>query len=279
MEESHKVSCLSPLLFNLYVSDLKEGNLYVDDIGIVLESNSIPNLRRKIKRFLENLFQWADKKALTFNVEKLCVVPCIPDVNLSIEFWDATRKHVSKIESKTQVKYLGITLTQPNGCGYKGFSLERHTSDLIEDCYRRIPFLRRMSNLDNMPVKKCLDVYIAVIRAKIDYSLPFLSASEVERVQKIQNSALRIILGAFKSTPIAVLHGESGLPSLKYHKYEIAARLFSSMQSVKNEAGNNFDEWLKNSSTSAEVTPYGTLHDILPDLPHGVSPQRSPLWT
>ena len=63
--------------------------------------------------------------------------------------------------------------------------------------------------------------YIAYIRAKIDYGcVVYGNTNEkyLEKLEIVQNIALRLILGARNTTPILSLQSESFIPSLKTHR-------------------------------------------------------------
>ena len=64
-------------------------------------------------------------------------------------------------------------------------------------------------------------LYLALIEPKIEYGSEVYSSAcrtYLDSLQPIQNSAIRIATGAFKSSPILSLHAESGLQPLKQYR-------------------------------------------------------------
>jgi hypothetical protein len=68
-------------------------------------------------------------------------------------------------------------------------------------------------------------MYIAYVRSVLEYAAPVwypcLSRTNLEKIQRIQNRALRIVLGVPKSTRIDALHFEASVPPIKI-RFDIA---------------------------------------------------------
>ena len=67
-----------------------------------------------------------------------------------------------------------------------------------------------------MPVLRM--VYISTVRSLLDYSAPVLSvigAGRMAILEKIQNEAMRIILGCQKNTMVEVMRNELNLPRIQ----------------------------------------------------------------
>ena len=63
--------------------------------------------------------------------------------------------------------------------------------------------------------------YIAYIRSKINYGSILYGSSHqpsLDKLERIQDSAMRLMLGARKTSPILSLKVESYLPPLKLHR-------------------------------------------------------------
>ena len=62
---------------------------------------------------------------------------------------------------------------------------------------------------------------MSLIKPKLDYECEACSPAcqtYLNSLQPIQNSALKISLGAFKSSPVLSLHAKSGLKSLEKYR-------------------------------------------------------------
>ena len=66
-----------------------------------------------------------------------------------------------------------------------------------------------------------LHFYLAYIRSKIDYGCEVYGSASpalLQHLEVVQNTALRIALGAFRSSPIRALQAEAGLHSLDHRR-------------------------------------------------------------
>jgi hypothetical protein len=84
-----------------------------------------------------------------------------------------------------------------------------HIEYLKVDCTRRMNILKAMSSVTwGSSTKVLRRFYIAYIRAKINYGAVIYGSAAKTHLNKlnvIQNSCMRLILGAFKTTPILSL--------------------------------------------------------------------------
>jgi len=74
-----------------------------------------------------------------------------------------------------------------------------------------------------------LRLYRSIIRSKIDYgSFVYWTASRniIEKLDPVHNSAIRLALGAFKSSPVPSLYAESGEPSLEIRRKQLALQYY-----------------------------------------------------
>ena len=76
--------------------------------------------------------------------------------------------------------------------------------------------------------------YNAYIRAKIDYGAEVYGASSASRLKvldSIQNSCLRLVLGARKTSPIYSVEVEAAVPSLEMHRNYLNLKLLIKLKS------------------------------------------------
>ena len=94
-----------------------------------------------------------------------------------------------------------------------------HIDYLQHDCNRRLDILKTLASTTWGASRKMLRIfYVAYIRSKIEYGCEVYSVAssmEFDKINKIQNAALRIILGARKTTPLISLETECHLPPLR----------------------------------------------------------------
>ena len=112
-------------------------------------------------------------------------------------------------------------------------SWQPHINDLLTKCFQALNILKSICRVWwGADPLTCLMLYKALVRSRIDYS-SFLFANTADsrwkKVERIQNSALRLILGAFPSTPIPALQAEAGVPPLR-----VRAQLLADKYILKN---------------------------------------------
>ena len=79
-------------------------------------------------------------------------------------------------------------------------------------------------------------LYASVILSVIDYGLGLttLSQSNLSKLDRVQNEAMRVILGTTKDTPIETMHYLLDLPAMETkHKVEQVKTYLNEMQNLK----------------------------------------------
>lgn len=105
-----------------------------------------------------------------------------------------------------------------------------HILQLRSDVLRRMDLLKHMASPNwGANCRFLRQFYISYIRAKIDYgSILYRSASAsmLSKLDVLQNSCLRLILGARRTTPVVSLHVEAHVPPLSVRRQYLAARFY-----------------------------------------------------
>ena len=124
-------SILGPLLFNLYINDLKQslekckGLLYADDTTIYVSGDNIPSLYNIINKEMKNISEWFKANKLTLNTNKTTYMTfgnklteennCISLNNTQIKKCDVTKFLGIYLDStlswSAHIKYLGNKLS------------------------------------------------------------------------------------------------------------------------------------------------------------------------
>lgn len=219
-------SCLSPILFNLYMNFIiKQLNtlgheclVYADDLvifsynsNIDLAIDSLNNSLNLLQNLLSSsFFSVAPEKckAMIFTRRRYLL-------SLDITINDFPIPIVQNI------KYLGLTLDSK-------LRWAPHLQHLIKFTSLWANFLRSISNTwwGSHP-STLLIIYKAVIRSKLDYGC-FLSGSASyshwKKINNLQNSCLKSIIGALKSTPNAAVEIETACPPFNIRNRWLAGK-------------------------------------------------------
>ena len=118
----------------------------------------------------------------------------------------------SIIQPKNLVKWLGIWLDSK-------LTFKHHVEKKTVQALKILNQIERLSNTERgLSFQAMRQLYIACISSVADYGVPVWWNNQknmLEKFQKLQNIALRKMLGAFKTSPINAMELEASIPSLK----------------------------------------------------------------
>jgi len=196
-------SILGPLLFIVYMNDLSgslsrcEANMYADDTAIYVSSPSVAEVTEILQDDMERVSGWLRANKLSLHLGKTVSMLVasrqrrrhLPD-QLSLTLND------NPIEPVTSSPYLGVTIDQ-------NLTFNEHIDGVVSRASRALGALRRASRF--IPQATRATVYNTLVLPHLDYcSTVWGSAgvTKVQRLQKIQNRGMRIVLQAGPRTHI-----------------------------------------------------------------------------
>ena len=114
------------------------------------------------------------------------------------------------IEWVRTFKYLGLTFDSPT------LLWNTHVEDICRQGNQRVNILKSMAGTTWGADREILTrVYKLYIRPKLLYGITAIASapeSRLESLNKIQNAALRVILGARRTSPITAMQIEANIP-------------------------------------------------------------------
>ena len=220
-------STLSPTLFNLMVSDIPhpDGVLvleYADDIAITVTTNTLQDAITLIKSAIRNIEQWATKCNLKLNPTKTKAM--IFTKKRLPEDLPVLSVIGNVVEWVKSFKYLGLTLDAPT------LTWKKHVEEICRQGTQRLNILKALAGTTwGAERELLLKIYTSYIRPKLTYGIAAVASAAETRItsiSRIQNAALRVALGARKSSPIAALHIEANIPPLTNYIKESCCKYF-----------------------------------------------------
>ena len=176
-------------------------------------SKFIHIIERHLQRCLNKLQHWADTNGFKFSTSKtVCVHFCHlrklhPDPQLLL--------YGNPIPVVEKVKFLGIIFDRK-------LSFLPHLHYLKNKCIKALNLLRVVAHTSwGADQQTILHLYRSLIRSKLDYgSIVYGSArqSYLKMLDPVQNQALRLCLGAFRTSPADSLCVEANEPLSTYHE-------------------------------------------------------------
>ena len=231
-------SPLSPTLFNIMMADYggagnSEVITWADDIINLTSGDDFEELVETTQEELDHLKQWSDNSDFIIATEagKTCYSIY---TRRKIPFQPNFKIGNNEIPHTKYKKYLGLTWDSPR------LTWTEHIKTLIEECKKRIDIMKRISNSKFGASRKTLQkFYETYIYSKLNYGLPIYAATNktnLKKLEALQNTAIRISTGAFKSTPIISLNAEAGAVPIRTRIKIESTKLYhkTSNKNIKN---------------------------------------------
>ena len=208
---------LGPVLFSLFINDLPASlpssvscSLYADDLAI-WSSPSVPTAVEATQGALFRLERWSEYWCLPLNPNKC-------EASFSVNPHQANLQPNllllgSRLRFNPTPTFLGVTF-------YRTLSFSKHVSSLKAKFFPRFKALRCISASSWGPSKESLSLlYKSFLRPFLTYAspgwFPFLSATNITKLERLHRAASRAITGCLSFSPIPLLLSEASLPPLR----------------------------------------------------------------
>ena len=209
---------LGPLLFTIFVNDLPRVvehcsiNLYADDTTIYCSAKDPSIIRDRLGSDLACVAKWIEDNGLKINVSKTQLLVLSPPRRQEHAKTIKLCLKGEEIVQQEKVKYLGVIVD--NKLNWKP-----HIQNLRRKCLAGLAFLRRYGT--HLPVNSRKLLYQSFILSQLDYcSVVYDCCSKTlsDKVERIQNYAMRIILSKPPRTSSEPLRKQLGLTTLKIRR-------------------------------------------------------------
>ena len=196
-------SILSVTLFGLKINSIVKAispgvdcSLYVDDFLICYRSKHIHIIERHLQQCLNKLNDWTDTNGFKFSSAK----------TVCIHFCKLRKQHPepclllngSPVPVVEEAKFLGVIFDNK-------LSFLPHIRQLKNKCTKALNLLRVLAHTTwGADQETLLHLYRSLIRSKLDYGCVVYGSarrSYLRMLDPIQNHALRLCLGAFRTSP------------------------------------------------------------------------------
>ncbi len=217
-------SPISPMLFLIYIRFLftkinnKHTQLklpsYIDDVAIIVEGKTAKENSKTLELVTKTAFQWAEDNAVTFDDSKSELIHFQRGNKAT---FTVTLPNKTVIQPSETVRWLGVWFDTK-------MSFKTHVQKKIASATRTLHLLHRLMNSEwGLSMSAGKQLYSACITSISNYGSPIWwnQQKNFEKLfQKLQNSATKKILGAFRSSPSAALELESAIlpPKLRLDK-------------------------------------------------------------
>ena len=218
---------INTILDNLHC-DVR-GSLYADDLVIYHTSRMIRTSSRILQNTIQRLENWACTVGLRFSTTKSEVVHFWRDIRGgATRDYPALELYNKEIPTKETIKFLGMTLD-------RALNFESHINSLKGETYRALNILKVVTGINYGADRKTLmRLYWAIGRSKLEYGSQVYSSassSTLKKLDPVNNEALRICTGAFRTSPANSLQVEAGSPPLDLQREQQLLRYILKIES------------------------------------------------
>ena len=203
-------SVLSTILFILLIDSIRyvvsrpvSLRIFADDINISISAKNLELARQIIQDTLDRIEQWASSNGLSFSKSKTHGVIFTKKNKIQKPTLSLNRQ---TLQIKSSTKFLGLTLN-------KKLTWTPHFLQIKQDLMKTLNLLKIIKNPKYNPSRNVLlQIYRSLVRSKLEYGCPaFKKASKktLSIINTVQNSALRMCIGALPSSPIDSIYCEA----------------------------------------------------------------------
>lgn len=228
-------SVLSTTLFILAINDICtvieapiKFILYADDLLLFCSGKSTKSTCKLLQRALNSITTWAKTIGFNFSPSKSKLIKFTrrqPTVLPQLTIYDAP------IELVDHLDYLGMTFDQK-------LTWSLHIKKIKGSCMNTMNILRTLSHHHwGCDEEILLKIYRSLIRSRLDYGSMLYSTSSksnLKLLNSIPNTALRLSLGAFRSSPSISLHVEAQELPLNFRRQQTLLTYISKVSALPN---------------------------------------------
>lgn len=203
-------SNLSTTLFLIAINSILEkcrdpikARLYADDLVIFCRGKNLDIIHNHIQSAITQIEEWSCRSGLRFNISKTKALIFTKNKQIQPKNLYLYGKQINYVN---EIKFLGMTFDQK-------LSWKTHIQHLKKSCQPGLNLLRTLAfKTWGADQKTLLRLYKALIRSRLDYGAVVYNSAKnylLRTLDTIQNTALRISLGAYHTSPSQSLHCES----------------------------------------------------------------------
>ena len=200
-------SVLGPLLFSLYINDIKtlaidsEINLFADDTNIFCSAKSYQDLTVKCNETLNECNTWLKDNGLTLNIQKTHFVD-FSKRNQQREDTLTLKLGNDYLTDQTHTKDIGITLQND-------LKWDKHINSIIKKINSKLPLFFHLRNL--IPESKKILIFNSLVLPNILYAVEIYaknSSKWLSILQKCQNRIIKILFNKNRLTSTNQIHND-----------------------------------------------------------------------
>ena len=198
-----------------------EHGLFADDTALWTSSNTITSLSLRLQQSVDAFSSWCKSWKLKIQPTKTEMIHFNVHPRKKYKQPVSVKVEDTNIQPVDSARYLGVIID-------KQLKWKNHLQHIESQVTARISLLQYLCKAANEPNPKImLNIYKSIIRTVIVYGYPVLLTGNDklwERLQVIQNRAIRAALNLPMYTSVEYIHRMSNLPKLKQYATTLLTR-------------------------------------------------------
>ena len=221
-------SALSPVLFNIYTSKVASTGVcgsgrvltFADDVTVYEQGKDRLNTTRRLQRKLDTVAEWCRKHSAIINPSKAQVLWCSLNNRIVQDQTPPVTFEYEVIDRQHELKSLGVTFDRT-------LSFKKHIDNTAVKVKRGINAIKTMASARVEQHVLFLMMQLVVLSV-IDFGLGCLtlSGTQIQRLDRLQNEAMRAVLGCTRDTHIICMRYLLDLSSMKIRHKMAQARMY-----------------------------------------------------
>ena len=209
-------SALSPVLFNVYTVGITSNQLeapgrtlsFADDVLVYRHGRDREEMARSAQEELNRLGEWCEEFKGRIHPDKAGVLWCSLNNHAVKSEMPAVYMEGKELKREQYLRYLGITFDR-SLCG------NEHIAMIVVKARKGLNALKTMA-IARMSQRILVTLYQTLILSVVEYGLGLLtlSAAQINKLEVIQNQAMRAILGCTKDTSAEAMRYLLGFPTM-----------------------------------------------------------------
>jgi hypothetical protein len=169
--------------------------IYADDLVVFATGKNLVTLEEELQDTLRNLEAWSHSTGFHFSSEK---TKYIVFNKRRTDYTPTLTLYNQAIEKVPCIRFLGVIFDSQ-------LTWKSHISSIVSSCNKLIGLLRILGHHTwGADTGILLSIYKSLVRSRLEYGLTAYGACSKttrEPIEVLQRAALRIILGAYRTTP------------------------------------------------------------------------------
>ena len=215
-------------------------SIEIVDLAICFRGHSLDTLERHLQQAVNSIDKWATRNGFKFAAHK-CKVIHFTAHQSNVQRPPVIRIVDTFLPVEESTKFLGLCLHSP-------LSIKKHISVLNTQCKEALNLIQVLAHLKWGGDRNTLLMqYRAIVRSKLDYGFIVYgtaSNTNLQQLDSIHNSGLRLALGAFCTSPVSSVYTEANEAPLEECRLKLPMHYYlKSRASIDNPAHHALHEF------------------------------------